>query len=76
MNSSSNIRALCKISIRLFIFLSLPVYSFAQSNTCAGATVITSSTGCINTAGTLVGSTYAAVAGACGAAGGNRNDVW
>jgi hypothetical protein len=50
--------------------------SFAQpaNDLCANAISITSSTSCINTAGTLVSSTYTPPLAGCGAT--NKNDVW
>jgi PQQ-dependent dehydrogenase (s-GDH family) len=63
----------------LLIFIALCAYvfpSFAQSNACATPTAISSATTCITTSGTLAGSNYTAIAGACGASAGNRNDVW
>ena len=43
---------------------------------CSGAILITSGYTCNATNGTLTGATYTALTGACGAGGGNRNDVW
>src|SRR5687768_2543803 len=62
-----------KGTLRLVIFLLLPIYSFAQPNElCGNAILLTSSTTCANTAGTLSSSAYTAIAGACG----TWNDVW
>lgn len=46
---------------------------FSQSNSFGSATSIFSSTSCTTTSGTLAGSTYTAVAGACGS---SNKDVW
>lgn len=43
---------------------------------CNDAIPLTSAGSCVNTSGTLIGATYTAVTGACGASSGNRNDVW
>ncbi|HVF80858.1 MAG TPA: T9SS type A sorting domain-containing protein [Flavisolibacter sp.] len=52
----------------------LAVSAKAQSNLCAGATLITSSTGCINTTGTVVGSSYSTdLPTSCGQP---QYDVW
>ncbi|MGZ5222254.1 MAG: hypothetical protein ACXWC7_19360, partial [Chitinophagaceae bacterium] len=68
-----NIQIILKGTIRLVIFLLLPTYSFAQPNElCGSAILLTSSTTCVNTAGTLTASAYTAIAGACG----TSNDVW
>jgi hypothetical protein len=55
-----------------------PFNAFAQpvNNLCGSSVLLTSTTSCTPTAGTLVAATYTAVAGACGSSGGNRNDVW
>ncbi len=53
----------------VFVFSNL----FSQSNSCGSATSIYSSTSCTLTSGTLAGSSYTAVTGACGA---SNNDVW
>lgn len=55
-----------------------PFISFAQpaNNLCGSSTLLTSSTSCTPTAGTLVAATYTAIASPCGSSGGNRNDVW
>jgi len=79
MKTSLNIQYALKGTIRLVILLLFPIFSFAQPNElCGSAILLTSSTTCVNTAGTLVGSAYTAIAGACGAGtpAGNRNDVW
>ncbi len=79
MKTSLNIQHVLKGTIRLAIFLFLPIFSFAQpNNLCGNATLLTSSTTCVNTAGTITGATYTTIAGACGAGtpAGNRNDVW
>lgn len=47
-----------------------------SNDDCSAAIPISSAATCVNTAGTLLGATYTAVAGACGASSGNRNDVW
>lgn len=51
-------------------------HSGVSNDLCAGAILLTSATSCVNTGGTLTGSTYTTVTGACGTSGGNRNDVW
>jgi hypothetical protein len=51
-----------------------PGYVQAQSNTCASATLLNSGTSCVNTTGTVVGSTYTNdVSTSCGTP---RYDVW
>ncbi len=66
----------CRALIAAFIFIGLPVFLFAQpaNNLCSGAIVISSSTVCVNTAGTLTSSTYTPPITGCGAT--NKNDVW
>jgi hypothetical protein len=79
MKTILNTKITLKGTIRLAIFLLLPIFSFAQpNNLCGNGILLTSSTTCVNTAGTLTSSTYTAIAGACGAGtpAGNRNDVW
>jgi len=66
-----------KGAIRLVFFLLFPVCSFAQPNElCNDAILLTSSTNCVNTAGTLNNSAYSAIPDPCGSSSGNRNDVW
>ncbi len=67
-----------KNAFRLFAFLLFPICSIAQSNDGTTPTLLVSSTTCINTSGTLTGSTYVTFTGACGGGtpAGNRNDVW
>ncbi len=79
MKTILNTKIALKGSISLATFLLLSFFSYAQpNNLCGNAILLTSSTTCVNTAGTLTGSTYTAIAGACGAGtpAGNRNDVW
>ncbi len=58
----------------VLISVSLPDALNAQSNTCAGATLITTGTTCSTTTGTVVGSTYAGdLPISCGTP---RYDVW
>ena len=56
----------------------LPVISFAQpaNNLCANAILLTSSTSCVTTAGTLVAATYTAGGGVPGCNGNATIDVW
>lgn len=64
-------------TIRLVVFLLLPAFSFAQPNElCSGAILLTSSTNCANTGGTLTSSAYTTIPTPCGSSSGNRNDVW
>ncbi|HEX8314037.1 MAG TPA: hypothetical protein VF609_03545, partial [Flavisolibacter sp.] len=52
----------------------LPASMQAQSNTCTGATLITSNTTCVNTSGTVIASTYGGdLPTTCGVP---RYDVW
>lgn len=61
----------------LFLLPVLFTYNVqAQSNSCGAATALSSNAACVNTAGTLAGSTYTAISSPCGASSGNRNDVW
>jgi hypothetical protein len=65
------------IALCLLAFICLSESLKAQSNNCAAPTPLTSAPVCPGpTAGTLVGSTYVAIPNACGAAAGNRDDVW
>src|SRR5689334_1701923 len=73
-------RILCVIGVLALIFL-MPSRLDAQppNNLCSAPISIVSipASACgPTTAGTLVASTYTAFAGACGASGGNRNDIW
>jgi hypothetical protein len=66
-----------KEAIKVVFFLLLPVCSFAQPNElCGAAILLTSSTTCANTAGTLNGAAYSTIPTPCGSSSGNRNDVW
>jgi trimeric autotransporter adhesin len=62
--------------ILLISYFFLVINSFSQSNTCGSATIISSTTSNTILNGTLIGASYTAITGPCGAAGGNRNDVW
>ncbi|MCB9055427.1 MAG: PQQ-dependent sugar dehydrogenase [Chitinophagales bacterium] len=60
----------------IILFLSNHLNAQPGNNLCGNATTLTSSTSCVNTAGTLVSATYTTFTGACGNSSGNRNDVW
>ncbi|MES1218451.1 MAG: hypothetical protein ABUT20_23290, partial [Bacteroidota bacterium] len=67
-----------RTSITALIFFTTPLLLFAQpaNNECANAVLLTSSSTCVNTGGTIVNATYnpsTFVAG-CGAT--NKSDVW
>jgi len=49
------------------------ITNIPANDDCTGSVLLTSSTSCVNTAGTLVNANYTAVAGACGA---SNPDVW
>ena len=68
--------SLSKILLSAIVFFLLTIDTYAQpaNDGCASATSLTSSTTCINTAGTLSSSTYTPPITGCGAT--NKNDVW
>lgn len=51
-------------------------HSGVVNDLCGNSILLTSGYTCIATAGTLTGASYTAFGAACGAGGGNRNDVW
>jgi hypothetical protein len=61
-----------------FIFLCVPTIVFAQpaNDACGNAIVLTQTSTCTNTSGTLVAATYTAITGPCGQGTGNKPDVW
>lgn len=66
----------CRSFITAFLFISIPVFVYAQpaNDPCSGAITLASSTTCINTAGTLTSSSYTPPITGCGAT--NKTDVW
>src|SRR5690242_8996326 len=73
-------KALVRPCLAMLLFVGIPtlVYSQAPTNdNCAGATLLTvSTTGCVNTAGTVTNATNSGIAASATCGGAADDDVW
>src|SRR5260221_4868611 len=69
---------LCRTLLTAFVFIGLPIFLFAQpgNDDCSNAILLTSSTSCVNTAGTNTSATYNPSTFVPGCVATNKVDVW
>src|SRR5260221_4397458 len=69
---------LCRTLLTAFVFIGLPIFLFAQpgNDDCSNAILLTSSTSCVNTAGTNTSATYNPSTFVPGCGSTNKVDVW